>query len=365
MFARGRGRSELAIASLVLVCAGTACSEDELLGTTVPQPTEVAVRPADFLDQVSCSLNEGAMRSYVVTLTAYDDAEDTTGFTLGSSVPTPCSFVAGFRKVVVVGQRYTARVDGYAVPPEELAPFGGASSGARQMRLASTGEVATPRWTTQCGHAASSAVQASQNRRVYVRPCDPLEDAAPSATAVALAPSQVLGDEPCATAASFDIVEELAGLPEVLGVPCESPPVVFDAVAGEHYSFYVSALGADDILRGTQCFAMGSAGETVAPSCGTLSQLGGMRLILADLTATETDDLVCPSDHYFDVLLEDEALNTIPLSCSAQAHVAPLDPGTYLFEAAVYDGLGVPYGGGASCSAQVQPGKTSDAYCLP
>ncbi|RLB63154.1 MAG: hypothetical protein DRI90_07500 [Deltaproteobacteria bacterium] len=365
MIARGFGHSELVVASLVLACAATACTDDGLLGTAVPQPTEVAVRPADFLDEVSCSLNEGAMRSYVVTLTAYDDPEDTTGFTLGSSVPTPCSFIAGFREVVVVGQLYTAQVDGYDLPPEELKPFGGASSGARQMLLASTDEVVTPRWTTRCGNAASSAVQASQNRRVYARPCDPLDDAAPSPTAIALAPSHVLGDDPCSAAPSLDVVEELAGLPSVLGVPCDSPPVIFDAVDGEHYSFYVSALGVDDTLRGTQCFAMGAAGETVVPSCGAMSSQGSLRLSLASLTAADTDDLVCPPEHYFDVLFEGEALNAIPLSCSAQAHVTPLQPGTYLLSAKVYDGLGAPYGTGASCAAQVQPGKTSDAFCLP
>ena len=171
MLSSARHRSQLLVASLVLVAVGGACTDDEPFATTYIQPTEVAVRPSDFLGDVSCSTNPGAMRSYVVTLTAYDDAEDVTGFTLGSSVPAPFSFVAGFREVVTVGKRYTAEVDGYDLPPEQLAPFGGASSGARQMRHSDTGEVLTPRWSTQCGKAAGSAVTASLNERVYVRPC--------------------------------------------------------------------------------------------------------------------------------------------------------------------------------------------------
>jgi len=361
--------------SLLLAALAVACTDDEPFSTTFIQPTEVAVRPADFLGDVSCSTNAGAMRSYVVTLTAYDDADDLDGFTLGASVPTPCSFVAGFREVVVVGQRYTAEVDGYDVPPEALTPFGGPSSGSRQMRSATTGELIAPRWTTRCGKGAASAVTAALNQRVYVRPCDTLEDLVPSDTAVALSPALILGDDPCTVATTLDITEEWAGLPAVTGVNCGAEPVVFDAQADELYSFYITAQGVDIAegvagpLLGTQCFAKGVAGETVIPSCAPIASQGGMRLSLASLT-TPDDEPLCPPDHYFDVLQEDVALNVVPLSCAAQAHVSPLEPGEGLGLVVVgidiYDGDGQGSAGlEASCAAAVLPGKTVDAYCQP
>ncbi len=364
MLSSVRLRSQRIIAGLVLVSVAGACSEDDSYLTSYIQPTEVAVRPSDFLGDVSCSTNPGAMRSYVVTLTAYDDADDVTGFTLGSSVATPCSFVVGFREVVTVGKRYTAEVDGYDLPPEQLVPFGGASSGARQMRDSSTGEVLTPRWTTRCGQTADGAATAALNELVYVRPCDALDDLAPSATAIALSPGHVLGDDPCAVAATIDIEEELVGLPAVPAVACDAEPVVFDAVAGELYSFYVSAMGLDNRLRGTQCFAMGVTGETVVPSCGTLTDQGSMRLSVAGLQVDGADEDLCPPEAYFDVLYQDEALNAVPLSCAAQAHVSPLEPATYLLDVTIYGDDGQLLGDGASCSAAVVPGKTVDGFCL-
>ena len=176
-------------------------------------PTEVAVAPADFLGDTSCSSNEGAMRSYVMTLTAFEDETDKAPFIVGSTQPTPCSLIAGFRQVIVLGQPHVADVDGYDVPAELLTPFGGASSASRQMRHVETGEGRPNRAGRPPAGAALKKEPLPRRRDAcFVRPCEPLVDSAPTPTQIAIGPGQVLGEAACDLATSFDLAPETAGL---------------------------------------------------------------------------------------------------------------------------------------------------------
>lgn len=350
-------RPALAIALLAV----TACSDPETTAEGFVTPTEVAVDPLDFRGDVGCSVNDGAMKSYVMTLYHYDTVDDGTPFTIGSTVPTPCALYAGFRNVIVVGDsvnhRYTADVDAYDVPVELLVPFGGGSSGARQMRHAETGEIVPPRWTTQCGGSAATGARAIGNRRVFVRPCEPLTDVAPTPTQLAVPPSAVLGGEPCSVADSYSISFDSGGLPDTAAIPCDAADgFVFEADAGETYEIYATAM-VGGALQGSECLAVGRAGETVTPLCSALSAHGSVSLSL--------DDDVCPAGHFYDVLdVNEGALNLVPIPCDQSVQLGPFVAGIRLFETAVYDAMGTAVGPGQSCAADVMPGKRVVATCL-
>ncbi len=353
-------RPALAIALLAAACTA-ACSDPETTAEGFVTPTEIAVDPLDFRGDVGCSVNDGAMKAYVMTLYHYDSVDDVTPFTIGSTVPTPCSLYAGFRNVIVVGDevshRYTADVDAYALPVELLVPFGGPSTGARQMRHAETGEIVVPRWTTHCGGTAATGARALSNRRVFVRPCDPLIDVSPSPTRLSVPPRTVLGDDPCSVADSFDISFDSGGLPDTAAIPCNaSDGALFDAEPGQSYEIYATAM-VGDALQGTECLAIGRKGETVTPSCNPLSAQGSVSLAL--------DEAACPAGAFYDVLdVTEGALNPVPIPCGQAVEVGPFAPGVRLFEIAVYDAMGNAVGQGQSCAADVLPGKRVDATCL-
>jgi len=356
----GRCLTILSVAAMGLATAS--CDDLETGTATFVVPTEVAVHPDDFRGDVGCGVFTGSMKSFVVTLHTYDDANDITPFTIGSTVPTPCSLIAGFRQMIVAGQLYTAEVDAYDVPVSQLTPFGGSSSGARQMRDAETGEPVAPRWTTSCGGSVSTAVVAESNRRVLVRPCDDLVDANPSPTQLAITPRNVLGDSPCDIAQSYDVSFISGELATTTGVSCSADEgAVFDATAGTTYDIYATATVAGT-LAGTRCLAKGREGETVEPTCELLSFERNVGLALATLMADE--QRVCPADAYYDVIGDDGTLNAVPIPCDQSAQLGPFAAGITLLSVTVYDATGMPLGAGATCAADVLPGTLTDATCV-
>jgi hypothetical protein len=350
----------MAVITSLLLCAG--CGDDAGSFPLFVEPTEVAVAPQDFLGEVSCSSNEGAMRSYVVTLSGWADSTDTSPFVVGSSLPVPCSMVAGFRDSVVIGGVYTAEIDAYAVGPDQVQPFGGLSSGSRQMRRIDTDEPLAPRWTTRCGSGADSGVMAVTNQRRFVRPCEDLVDAEPSATSLSLPPARVLGDDPCSIAASIDASEDSGLLPAVSGLACDADAPVFDAVAGRRYVIYATAIDADGKQLGSECTATGIEGQTVTPQCQELTSQGSARMALAGITLNDMP--VCPAGLFYDVALDGETLNSVPLPCDVATDIGPFEAGIYPLDITVYNSIGATFGSGADCAADVRPGRTGDAFCV-
>ena len=346
-------------AMLFLLAALCACGDEEQIVSAPPRPTEVGVHPDDFLGEVGCSLNPGAMRSYVLTLFAWDNAEDVTPFVVGSTGPAPCSLLAGFRDVIVVGKRYSAEIDAYEEAPSELAPLGDPSSGARQMVLREGAGLAVPRWTTRCATGAANAATARLNELVRVRPCEPLQDAESSDTAIAIGPETVLGDNPCAVAESIDIAHPLSVAP----LACDAEPFLLLATAGERYSFYVTAQSVDGLTRGSECFVVAVAGQTVEPSCSALSAEGTIRVSLAGVE-TSSGEPVCPAGHYYTVSIGADNLTPVPIPCGAVAQTSALADGTYLMMVTIRDAQGMVLTTAPTCGATVLPGKSVDAICL-
>ncbi len=84
-------------------------------GTIIgPGTTSVSVDPAAFLGAVTCYDGPGGMESFVATLTDVDS-----NFVLASSGPTPCTQSAYF-EYITIGDSYSAVVDGYDLPPDQL-----------------------------------------------------------------------------------------------------------------------------------------------------------------------------------------------------------------------------------------------------
>jgi hypothetical protein len=339
--------------SAALLALGCASDDDDDLSFAVP--TEIAVAPADFLGGLSCSSFEGAVQSYVVTLHAFDGPDDGTPFTIGSSLPTPCSAVAGFRDVIVIGKRYTATIDAYDVAASRLVPLGGTSSGSRQMVL--DGEPLPARWSTSCGGGPQTAPIAKLAERVFVRPCEPLSGAA-GTTALAVSARDVLGDDACALAASVDITFETGGLPATTGLPCDAAAVTYEATAGAHYRLYATA-AIEGVVHGASCFAQAIEGVTVRPSCSAPSPVGSATVSLAGVGAPP----ICPSGSWFDLFAADEQLNALPLPCDVTVSVGPYEPGELILAATIYDAMGAVES--ASCTASIEAGKTTAAVCTP
>lgn len=351
-----RGRA-LILGALLATMSG--CGSDELTEGTFIDPTEIAVDPSDFLGEVSCSPNAGAARAYVMTLVFWEDAADTSPFVVGSSRPGSCAFVTGFRNVLE-GSRYTALVDVYDVPPTDLSPFGGASSGSRQMRDG-TGTVVEPRWQTQCGGSAASAAVAVQDSRVFVRPCDPLALDPDAPTRLSVSPTLVLGNEtPCDVAPAVDVTFDGDALPPTTGLACDADPVVYDVDPGT-YQLYLAVDDGTELM-GTTCLASIAAGTTGTPTCGTLTTLGNARLDLGPLVDGE-DAPLCPAGHQFDVFDGDSVLNPVPLPCGKSALLGPFEAGDRSLDVTVYDTMGSVQELGAACTAAVQPGRTVEAVC--
>jgi hypothetical protein len=357
-------RSTLAygLGAALLGLGATACSSDSNSAVT-EAPTQIAISPESFLGDVACSSETGGLQAYVVTLDQWADASDTTPFTLGSSFPTTCARAIVFRDVLVAGTFYTAEIDGYEQPAEQLSPFGGASSGSRQMLSVGAEQPIAPRWRTRCGHDGSDATPAIPGETHFVTGCAPLSDDAPSTTMITFPPSAALGAEPCATAPSMDIEPEGSSLAPLDGVACDAAPVVYaqGIVDGQAYYFYVTA-DADGVALGTECFVTARAGLSGTPLCNAISAEGDLSVSLDGLYVGDRE--LCPLTYGFDVALDGDVLNAEPLPCGTDAHVGPLPSGDTTLDITVLDDLGQPTGNTATCTATVLPGKTVQTLCL-
>ncbi len=339
-----------------------ACASDSGILGGDASATEVAVDPASCLGDVSCSGNPGGLASFVVTLRAFDDANDTTPFMLPSSLATPCSLLAGQQALVVAGALYVAEIDGYDFAASSLTPFGGPSSGSRQM-LGADGKLLPARWKTACGTGPATATKAVAHERVFVGHCGALTDSSPTATTLRLSPEALLGADPCAVASTMTIASVVGEFPDLLELACAAAPLEVPATPHANYRLHVTATDADGTELGTECTALTHLGEAVTPTCDALSPHGRVRFDLRELE-TDGGEARCPSGHYFKLVGAEDAADAPPVPCESVAIEAPIAPGIRTFSVLMYDGLGQPTGASATCAADVEPGLLVDALCL-
>src|SRR3984957_6996168 len=145
MLRRGLGPAVLCYGvALVVPFAWSACITNPVIispATTIsPGTSSVSVNPDDFLGPIVCGNQPGMMQSYVATVTDVLHACNTgadcrlgtcvgatplaaghcsDSFTLPSSPPTSCA-ESTFFEFISIGDGYTAVVDGYTQPADEL-----------------------------------------------------------------------------------------------------------------------------------------------------------------------------------------------------------------------------------------------------
>ncbi|WP_104981785.1 hypothetical protein [Sorangium cellulosum] len=366
--ARSAGRA-LALAAVALAACTSSGNDDEQ-----QVQMSLTIDPAAFLGDVRCSNEEGAIRSYVATLT--DESAEGGPTLLASSPPIPCSSRVTFTEIVE-GRSYRAEIDGYGRFAEELTPRGGETSGSREM-LAGRDTV-DPRWTWACSGPDEGGIVARKGVNVVFRGCSPLTaDTDPQPTAIELDPTRALGALRCeadgGTVASFDIVPEDGALAPVLGITCppeQTPTYNLDDLGvppGRAYSFRLEARdAAGAVAFGSACVAVADEGVTAAAACDPLSATGALEIDLDALLAEE--DLACGdgASVYFATVApagqtEAEELLIGPVPCGERAFVSPLVPGVYGASVEVLDRKGDPVRT-AACDGEVRPGATTRAAC--
>lgn len=364
------------------MAAVAGCDDSDALDPVYTVPTSVVIDPAAIRDIVPCSDAQGAMRSYVATVTDRTDPEHE--ITLPSSGPTPCSQRVDFR-FVVAGHVYTAVIDGYEQRASELAPVGGEGSGSRHMVEATWGEAedqapeVKPRWRIGCEPPRDSD---GSLRPVQEGASSPLERCtldedrgSTTPTTIEVDPGAALGSLRCAgdggEISAFDVRPVGSGLPAVLGVACPpAEPVRYSAglVPGQEYEFRIEATGPGGAWAAT-CQARAAEGITVAAACTPLSSQGALSIPIGDALAAA--GLVCGADGLESYIARIESLASPPVigpvqsnavPCDEDARIAPLPPGLYraTLRSASAETDSPPI---AACEGEVKPGATTVAAC--
>jgi len=354
--------SRRSLCLVALGCVGLgACAADASTTALGASGTEVVVAPEDFVRGATCSAVPGGLQSYVVTLRAYDDVSDTVPFTLPSSQPTPCSLSFVMRDLVVGGKLYAADIDGYDVPATALTPFGGESSGSRTM-LDAEGLVVAPRWTSNCGGGATTATRAEPNQSNVVENCTSLVDKVGSPTEIRLAADAILSADACVLTNKIALrsLEGSLALPPELA--CDAPSFAVPGEAGAPYRFYARARRADGSDIGTECSGTFVAGQSLSPACDIPSSFGSVAL--APSTLQDGGVAACPKGAAYAVLVNGVQLDPTRTPCEQPSQIGPLPAGIVDLAIVTYDALGAPTAGGATCKADVEPGRVVDAICL-
>lgn len=346
----------------------TGCSEDSStdFDTQTSSISSIAVDPQYFLGEVPCAGSEGAMRSYVATLT--DRSIPGVTFVLPSSPPTSCSDRIVFR-YVVYGHEYSAEIDAYEQAPDALVPFGNEPalgddgnpvrrppSGSRRMLLVDGGDYVAPRWTTACGEGEEGAGIAGIKQDI--RGCDPIAPGVVGPTIIAVDPRLALGALTCGPGAGevseFDVKPETPGLVTYTGFPCSTvAPAVYEAgiEPGRTYTFRIEA-NVNGEPHAARCYATAELGLRITASCNALSSTGALTIPLGSLLP----DSAAGCNATVELLggPDEEVLSSIgPVSCNETVHAGHLAPGTHKARITTPDAPAV------ECTGVVTAGETT------
>lgn len=391
--------------ALALLGAGwlgpLACSSDPNTTTGVTHPTMIEVAPADFLGDLPCGEQPGAVRRYVATLFDVTEqlggaggegntsASETDsqggapaaapivvasgkcgGFQLPSSQPVSCLTGVGFG-YVVSGRHYCAEIDAY--DSDLLEPRG---SGSRQMVVGDAADSAPPASDAAkvepAWHAICRQATAASATIVPARDCEVLSPQ-PDADALGelrVDTAKLLGDLSCGSEPGQ--VERLVVELELddytggtqLEVPCGDAAVYAAVPPGRLLSLYVSAFEADltQAFAGAECHALAKPGTSVNATCPALSQVGTLRVDLP--AALEALGLECDLSSVTDVRVSvaDEERSLRPPDC-----LQPFDHGFAAGEGSITV-TATPASGEPQaliCANVVEPGRVVVADCSP
>lgn len=365
---------------LALLTAG--CSEDSStdFDTETSSISSIAVDPQYFLGDVPCAGSEGAMRSYVATLT--DRSIPGVTFVLPSSPPTSCSDRIVFR-YVVYGHEYSAEIDAYEQAPDALVPFGNEPalgddgnpvrrppSGSRRMLLVDSGEDVAPRWTTSCGEGMEGAGLAGIKQDI--QGCDPL-DFGMGSTTIAVDPRAALGTLTCGSdpgqVSMFNVTPEPGlGLVSYTNILCgAATPLVYETgiEPGRTYTFKIEAFETaepDMVARsyGARCYVAAEKGLRLTASCSPLSSVGALTIPLGSLLPDSAAGCTATVELVEGAGPDEVVLSSIgPVSCNETVHAGHLAPGTHKAR------ITTPDAPALECTGVVLAGETTVCASAP
>jgi len=366
-----------AAASLTVV----ACSNDPVSQTGVVHPTLIEVAPETFLGDVPCVDSGPGLIRYVATLVDVTPVADSGGdseggaagagsdespFRLPSSAPLPCRAGVGFGHVTP-GRLYRAEIFGYDTA--RIVPLAPGSDvmvdGDPRGAVDPLANAVAPKWTAVCEAATpikSATIRASR--------CSTFENAAgASAEAELRIPTEsLLGALSCDDAASridrLTVTVTSGSFNAIQDVGCGDEALVSGVPTGERLDVYVAAYRSDEAsaFAGAECYGIAIAGARVSATCSRLSEVGTLRVDLA------------------------QALTSVGVDCSTLAELEVLYPGTNTPERLAPDcsvplDFGAPAGSAAaqitakndageplavlSCAAEALPGRLVATECTP
>jgi hypothetical protein len=374
--------SRIHLLALGLSLAG--CFGDDSGDSTSIQPTLIAVQPDDFLGNVPCSPDPGALQSYIATFYDVESAGEAPAFGSGiplfSSPPVDCRRSVGTQNVTDA-HHYAVEIHAFDRPACDR----DAEEGCIQALIPGTpiaadvsGNVVDPRWTTACGRGDRQAVLPVDFTTVYIHDCEPLVlDPATTTSAIRLAVDGTLGALACGS--EPDSVDHFTVIPE------EPTLVPQTAVCGDVLEFAASSSGREYAFRveayepsaatprwASSCRATAVAGAQVSATCSPLTSQGAILLEVPALLGSSCGDdgtvaCECGADFASVAVTLPESLQPNPEPLTGQACRQTLsiaaEAGSYTFEVELRPLAGDPIR--FTCQANVAPLADERAVCTP
>lgn len=340
---------------LTVLGVGLAGCDDLTSETEHAVVTSVAVDPAEFLGDLPCSPNLGAVLSYTAEVVDLDS-----GVSIATSPAVSCTLPVAFEQVEE-DHRYFARIRVFDVPP------------------ASVDASTAPSHETSCGEVDGFAI-VNADERTFIHGCTELSSKGSSTTSVEIdtktlvAPLGCVADGGKVDSIRVTAIEPPAGsLPDVV-IACGQGPVGYASGLAPNavYRFEVRAFapGVPDAAWVAKCSATTKDGIRVDAACAPLSTYGTVEIDIAAVIAAAKTPLECGTgpgqvasyDVAFDNDMPGELLAS-GLSCDTNAVVGPLASGTHGGEVTLRSIEGKRLGH-AICFVDALPGVTVLAPCV-
>lgn len=375
-----------AVLCLGSVALSAGCGGSGASSTVEPHPTVVLVSPDEFPVTPPCREAEGALRSYVATLTDLTaSTPDAPQQDPQTSAPAPCTQPIAFEKVTL-GHVYIATIQGYdhvasSVGAEEPGHWSTLCGGRYAPNIPNI-DVGEPKIDPQPSSLRlnATATRAESEATITVNACDPWTlamDASETPTRVTvsipceldtLSLSAPAGEQPAPTTITQFSVRRDGK--ELGSAACGDTLTVDSLTNGDHVDLDVFATLAEPYdgqsQIGTSCHAIAEGGVTLPASCDPFGYQGVIRFSLSDLlsdagascdSSLTALTLTLPATATSDA----RSLSFDATDCTGQASFDALAPGSYDVRASVTRFGVAPIE--FACSAEVEPGLVAALTC--
>lgn len=341
--------------ALTALGMGVASCSDLTSETDHAVVTSVAVDPSEFLGDLPCSPNPGAVLAYTAEVVDLDS-----GVSVATSPPVSCTLPVAFEQVEE-DHRYFARIRVFDLPPESVD--------------AST----PPSHETTCGEVEGFAI-VNADERAFIHGCGELSSKGSTTTSIEIDTKTLVAPLGCvAEGGKIDSLRVTAidppagSLPDVV-IACGQGPVGYASglTPSAIYRFEVRAFvpGVPEAAWVSKCSASTKDGIRVDAACTPLSTYGTIEIDVAAVLPTlhfprecgTGEDQVASYDVAFDTGMPGE-LAAHGIACETNAVVGPVASGTHGGEVTFRntDGKRIDH---AICFVDALPGVTVTAPCV-